>query len=157
MCEQLLGVIITVGLGLILGWRPHLTLTHGLELAGLIFLAMTAFTWCGVLFGMIVRSPDAMQGVGFIIVFPLSFMAGTFVPIAGMQLIPRTIGDWDPISAFVAAGRRLTANAHNAKALSSSGSWQLDHPQIAVVIWCLLIIGICVPLALHRFNNTLAA
>jgi len=24
------------------------------------------------------------------------------------------------------------------------------------VIWCLIIIGICVPLALHRFNHTLA-
>jgi ABC-2 type transport system permease protein len=30
-----------------------------------------------VLFGMLVRSPDAMQGVGFIMIFPLSFMAGT--------------------------------------------------------------------------------
>jgi ABC-2 type transport system permease protein len=156
MCEQLLGVVITVGLGLVLGWRPHLTLTHGLELAGLIFLAMTAFTWCGVLFGMIVRSPDAMQGVGFIIVFPLTFMAGTFVPIKGMALIPRTIGDWDPISAFVAAGRTLTANAHDSRYLTSSGSWQLTHPEIAVVIWCFVLIGICIPLALRRFNHTLA-
>jgi ABC-type multidrug transport system permease subunit len=149
--EQVLGIVITVGLGLILGWRPHLTVTTGFELFGLIALAMTAFTWVGVYFGMLVRSPDAMQGVGFIIVFPLSFMAGTFAPIKGMDLIPRTIAEWDPISAFVASGRSLT------EGLNASGSWQLVHPEIAMVIWCAILIGLAVPAALHRFNNTLAA
>jgi ABC-2 type transport system permease protein len=151
MCEQVLGIVITVGLGLILGWRPHLTVTTGLELFGLITLAMTAFTWVGVYFGMLVRSPDAMQGVGFIIVFPLSFMAGTFVPIKDMDLIPRSIADWDPISAFVASGRSLT------EGINATGSWQLVHPEISMVIWCAVLIGLAVPAALHRFNNTLAA
>src|ERR1700734_978094 len=49
---------------LILGWNPQLTVLHGLELAGLMVLGMFAFTWAGVLAGMLVRSPDAMQGVG---------------------------------------------------------------------------------------------
>ena len=65
-------------------------------------VAQRAFTWTGVFFGMLVRSPDAMQGVGFIIILPLSFMAGTFVPIAGLDAVPRAIADWDPISALVA-------------------------------------------------------
>jgi ABC-2 type transport system permease protein len=150
MAEQVLGMVITIGVGLALGWDPSLTVGHALILLGLLVLSMTAFTWAGVLFGMIVRSPDAMQGVGFIVVFPLSFMGGTFVPIKGMDAVPRAIGDWDPISAFVAAARKLTEN------YPSSGSWQLDHPELAVVIWCLVIIGICVPLALRRFNRTLA-
>jgi ABC-2 type transport system permease protein len=150
-CEQLLGMTIVVVLGLILGWTPHLTLAHGIELLGLMLLGMFAFTWAGVLFGMLVRSPDAMQGVGFIIVFPLSFMAGTFVPIAKMDLIPRTIAHWDPISALVASVRQLTANYH------SHGSWLLDHPILAMVIWSALMLGICMPLAVRRFSRTLAA
>jgi ABC-2 type transport system permease protein len=47
----------------------------------------------------LVRSPDAVQGMGFIIILPLSFIAGVFVPIAGMDAIPRAIADWDPLSA----------------------------------------------------------
>jgi ABC-2 type transport system permease protein len=115
-------------------------------------LGMLAFTWTGVLFGMLVRSPDAMQGAGFIVILPLTFMAGTFVPIAGMDAVPRAIAEWDPISALVAAVRHLTTPAAHA-----GGSWQLDHPALAMVLWCLLRMGICVPLALRRFNRTLAA
>jgi ABC-2 type transport system permease protein len=150
MCEQVLGLAITVGLGLALGWSPHLTPIGAVELTALMVLGLFAFTWLGVLFGMIVRSPDAMQGVGFIIILPLTFMAGTFVPIAGMQLIPRTIGNWDPISAMVAAIRKLT------QGYPSFGSWQLAHPEAAMALWCLILIAICVPLALRRFNRTLA-
>jgi ABC-2 type transport system permease protein len=150
ICEQILGMVIVVGFGLLLGWHPHLTGAHAVELAGLMLLGILAFTWAGVLFGMLVRSPDAMQGIGFIVVFPLSFMAGTFVPIKGMALIPRTIADWEPVSALVASVRNLTEGTH------TTGSWQLTHPELAMAIWCLAIVAICAPLALRRFNRTLA-
>jgi ABC-2 type transport system permease protein len=149
-CEALLGMTIVVVFGLLLGWHPHLSAGHLVELVALMLFAMFSFTWAGVLFGMLVRSPDAMQGIGFIVIFPLSFMAGTFVPISGMAAIPRAIADWDPISALVAAVRHLTQGTH------STGSWQLTHPEIAMALWCLLIIGVCAPLALRRFNRTLA-
>jgi ABC-2 type transport system permease protein len=150
-CEQLLGLVITIGVGLALGWDPHLTLAGGFELVGLLLLGIFAFTWCGVLFGMLVRSPDAVQGLGFIVILPLSFMAGTFVLISGMDAVPRAIADWDPISALVASVRTLTTPEFH-----SSGSWQLDHPQLAMVCWCLLILAVCVPLALRRFNRIVA-
>ena len=150
-CEQVLGMVLVVSFGLLLGWSPHLTVAHGFELVGLMVLGMLAFTWAGVLLGMLVRSPDAMQGVGFIIIFPLSFMAGTFVPIAGMDSIPRAIAHWDPISALVASVRSLTQGVH------SNGSWQLTHPELAMALWCVVIMAVCVPLALRRFNRTLAA
>jgi ABC-2 type transport system permease protein len=150
-CEALLGMVIVVSFGLLLGWHPHLTFAHGIELFALMILGMFAFTWAGVLFGMLVRSPDAMQGVGFIVIFPLSFMGGTFVPISGMDAVPRAIAEWDPISALVASVRGLTQGVH------SSGSWQLEHPQLAMALWCALILAVCVPLALRRFNRTLAA
>src|SRR5262249_54724482 len=130
--------------------KPHLSLAGGIELFGLLALGMFAFTWAGVLMGMLVRSADAMQGVGFIVMFPLALLAGTFVPISGMDAIPRTIAQWDPISALVATVRDLTQGIH------SSGSWQLDHPELAMALWCLLLIAVCVPLALRRFR-TLAA
>ena len=150
-CEQVLGLVITIGVGLALGWDPHLTVAGGFELAGLMLLGIFAFTWCGVLFGMLVRSPDAVQGLGFIVILPLTFMAGTFVLISGMDAVPRAIAEWDPISALVASVRTLTTPEFH-----SSGSWQLDHPQLAMVGWCLLILAVCVPLALRRFNRIVA-
>jgi ABC transporter DrrB family efflux protein len=150
-CEQVLGLIITIGVGLALGWDPHLTPAHAVELVALMALGIFAFTWCGVLFGMLVRSPDAMQGMGFIIILPLTFLAGTFVPIAGMDAVPRAIAEWDPISALVATVRSLTTPGFH-----TGGSWQLDHPELAMVLWCLLLTAICVPLALRRFNRTLS-
>lgn len=149
-CEAVLGMVIVVVFGLLLGWSPHLTLLHAIELLGLMVLGMFAFTWAGVFFGMLVRSPDAMQGIGFIVIFPLSFMAGTFVPISGMDAVPRAIAEWDPIAALVASVRGLTQGTH------STGSWQLEHPELAMAAWCLIILAVAVPLALRRFNRTLA-
>jgi len=150
MLEQILGMSLVIGLGLLLGWRPDLTPVELVELVGLVLLGLFAFTWVGVLMGMIVRSSDAMQGLGFALVFPLTFLAGTFVPIEGMSAIPRAIGQWDPISAFVAAIRQVSQGTE------SHGSWPLEHPVPAMVAWCVVIIAVCVPLALRRFRTTTA-
>ena len=145
--EQILGIVIVAGVGLALGWRPHLGSGRAVELVALMLLGLFAFTWVGVLAGMLIRSSDAMQGIGFAVMLPLSFLAGTFVPISGMRLVPRTIAEWDPLSALVAAVRQVCQGTQ------SSGSLQLDHPVPAMIAWCLLIIAVCVPLALHRFRT----
>jgi ABC-2 type transport system permease protein len=145
--EQILGITIVVGVGLALGWRPDLDPARGVELVGLMLLGLFAFTWLGVLAGMLIRSSDAMQGLGFAIMMPLSFLAGTFVPIAGMKLIPRTVAEWDPLSSVVAAVRQVCQGTQ------SSGSLQLDHPVPAMIAWCVLIMAVCIPLALRRFRT----
>jgi len=145
--EQILGIVIVSGLGIALGWRPHLSIGGGVELVVLMLLGLFAFTWFGVLLGMLVRSSDAVQGLGFAIMLPLSFLGGTFVPISGMKLVPRVIGQWEPISALVAAIRHVCQGAN------STGSWPLEHPVVAMIGWCAVIIGICVPLALRRFRT----
>jgi ABC-2 type transport system permease protein len=149
--EGVLGLVVYTGIGLACGWRPNFSPGVAVEWVGLMLLGTFAFTWAGAYFGMLVRSPDAMQGVGFIIIFPLSFMAGAFVPIKGMDLIPRTIAKWDPISALVATSRKL------ADGVPSSGSWLLSHAELAMVLWSVLLLAIFIPLALHRFNNTVSA
>jgi ABC-2 type transport system permease protein len=149
--EQILGLLIVTGIGLGLGWRPHLDVGTFFELIGLVLLGLTAFTWFGVLMGMVLRSTDAMQGIGFAIMLPLSFLAGVFVPIGGMKLVLREIGYWDPLSAIVAAVR------HVSQGTNVGGSWPLEHPVVAMIGWCVLIMAICVPLALHRFRTTTSA
>jgi ABC-2 type transport system permease protein len=131
-----------------LGWRPDLDLLGGIELIGLMLLGLFAFTWVGVLLGMVLRSPDAVMGVGFGLLFPLAFMAGAFVPIEGMSAVPRAIAHWEPVSALVAAVR------HVAQGTDTTGSWQLENPVVAMVAWCVLIMAICIPLAIRRLDRS---
>ncbi len=38
----------------------------------------------GTLLGVVVRTPDAVTGVAFIVMFPLTFLANSFVPAPGL-------------------------------------------------------------------------
>src|ERR1700742_5204476 len=72
--EQVLGIVIVAGVGLALGWRPHMGAAGTIEFVLLVLLGLFAFTWFGVLMGMLIRNSDAMQGIGFAVVLPLSFL-----------------------------------------------------------------------------------
>jgi ABC-2 type transport system permease protein len=45
--EQILGIVIVAGVGLALGWRPHLGGGRAAELVALMLLGLFAFTWVG--------------------------------------------------------------------------------------------------------------
>jgi ABC-2 type transport system permease protein len=147
MIEQIIGMVIIAGVGLALGWRPHLDAGGLVGLVALVLLGLLAFTTLGVLMGMLLGSADAVQGIGFAIVFPLAFLGGTFVPIAGMSLVPRTIAEYNPLSALVAAVRHLTQGT------TTTGSWPLEHPIPAAVAYCLLMVAVCLPLAVRTFTR----
>jgi len=147
MIEQIIGMLIIAALGLALGWRPRLNAGTLAGVTGLILLGLLAFTAFGVLLGMTLRSADAIQGIGFAVVFPMAFLGGTFVPIAGMRLIPRTIAEYNPLSAIVAAIRHLSQGT------SSAGSWPLEHPVTAAIAYCAFITAVCLPLAVREFRK----
>jgi ABC-2 type transport system permease protein len=151
-CEALLGVVVVTALGFVLGWSPEMSAGDAIVAVALVALTLFAFMWAGVVLGLSFRSADAVQGVGFSVVLPLTFMAGTFVPIAGMDLVPRTIAEYNPVSPLVAALRELTAGAHDA-----GGSWPLEHPVAGAFIWAAVLLAICVPLALVRFRRATEA
>jgi ABC-2 type transport system permease protein len=137
--------------GLVVGWRIHSDLWHALAGYGVVFLFAFAMLWCGTLLGIIVRSPDAAQGLVFMTVFPLTFLATTFVPIGGFSPFLRIIAAWNPISAVAAAVRGLFGNPTGSMA-GVVEAWPLRHPVQASVAWCLLIIAVTMPLALRRFR-----
>ena len=41
-------------------------------------------TWAGACAGMVLRSPESAQALGFIFFLPLSFVSNAFVPTQGM-------------------------------------------------------------------------
>jgi ABC-2 type transport system permease protein len=145
----LLAIVVLAGSGLIVGWRVHTDVPHAL--AGVVLLVLLAFTmvWLGTLIGLLVRSADAVMGVAFIVVFPLTFVANTFVPAGGLPDGLRQVAEWNPVSALAAAVRELFGNP---TALPDHAGWALQHPVVAAFGWCALLLCIAVPLTLRRYR-----
>ncbi len=107
-------------------------------------------TWLGTMLGVLARSPDTVQGIVFMVVFPLTFIASAFVPIAGLPSGLRDIASYNPISAFAAGIRTLFGNP---TAIPHAAPWPLQHPALAALLWCLALLAIAVPATLAAFRR----
>jgi ABC-type multidrug transport system permease subunit len=105
--------------------------------------------WLGTLLGVTVRTPDAVTGVAFIVMFPLTFLANSFVPAGGLPDGLQTLAEWNPLSAVIAAVRTLFGNP---TATPADAAWPLQHPVVAAIGWCVVILAITVPLTVWRFR-----
>jgi len=146
----LLGVTILLLAGLIVGWGIYSDLPHALAGFALVIAFAFAMVWLGTLLGLIVRSPDSAQGVVFLIVFPMTFLASTFVPLGGLTPALRAVASWNPISTFAAAVRELFGNPIG---MPLDPAWPLRHAVPVACGWVVLLIAISVPLAIRRFRT----
>jgi ABC-2 type transport system permease protein len=149
LAASMLALAIMTASGLIVGWRIHSDIPHAI--AGFALLALFAFTmlWLGMLLGLLARTPDAVTGVAFIVIFPLTFIANTFVPAGGLPAGLRQVAEWNPISALAAAVRTLFGNP---TALPAHAPWPLLHPALSALAWCALVLAIVVPLTIRRYR-----
>ena len=149
LAAVMIGVTIISLTGLLIGWGIYSDLPHAIAGYGLVLLFAFAMTWCGTLLGMLVRTPYAAQGMVFMIVFPATFLATTFVPITGFEGVLHTLAAWNPISALSAAVRTLFGNP---TATPADAPWPLLHPITVSIIGCLAIIAITVPITIRLFR-----
>lgn len=145
-----IGITVLSISGLIVGWGIHSDLLHAIAGYGLILLFAFSMVWLGTFLGLVVRSADAAQGVVFLVMFPLTFLANTFVPLGGLSPVLRTIASWNPISTLAAAVRVLFGNPTG---MPPDAPWPLQHAVLAACGWALLLLAISVPLALRRFRQ----
>jgi ABC-2 type transport system permease protein len=146
----LLAVAIMVVAGLIVGWGISSSVLEAAAGFGLLFLLAITMIWLGTLMGIIARSADGVQGIAFITVFPLTFVANTFVPVGGLPDGLRQVAEYNPVSAWAAATRTLFGNP---TAIPSGSAWPLEHPVLAGVIWCVAILAVVVPLTLRAYRR----
>jgi ABC-2 type transport system permease protein len=149
-CATILAVTIMVVAGLIVGWGITSTPLEALACFGLLFLIAISMIWLGTLVGVLARSPDGVQGIAFVAVFPLTFVANTFVPVGGLPDGLRQVAEYNPISAWAAAVRTLFGNP---TAIPDGSAWPLAHPVLASVIWCLAILAVVVPLTVRAYRR----
>jgi ABC transporter DrrB family efflux protein len=146
-----LTLTILICTGLVVGWRPHESVGNVALALGLMLLFSFSMTWLGVLLGCVVSEAEAVMGVGFIVLFPLTFIANTFVPTAGMPTVVRVMAEWNPISAVTAAARQRLGNTN--PTLETSDAWPLVHPVFATLLLCAALTAIFAPLALARYRR----
>jgi ABC transporter DrrB family efflux protein len=148
MAAALLAIAVLTTTGFVVGWSIDSSLLEAVGAFALLALLAAGMIWLGTLLGVMARSPDAVQGVLFMTVFPLTFLSNAFVPAAGLPDGLRQVADWNPISAIVAAVRTLFGNP---TALPADAPWPLAHPVIAAVAWSLALLALAAPLAIRRF------
>ena len=144
-----LSIVVMAVTGLLVGWRIH---TSVLEAAGgfLVLLGFAyAMSWLMAQVGLMVRTPEVVQNASFIVIFPITFVANTFVPLETFPSMLRAFAEWNPVSSVVQAARNLFGNSFGAPDV-----WSLQHPVLYSSLWGVAILAIFVPLSGRTYRNT---
>ena len=136
-----LSIAVLLTTGLIIGFSFHASALEIVAGLGLLILFGYAFSWVFAWLGMIVSSPESANSLGFIAVFPLTFISSAFVPVESMPEALRWFAKINPFTIEVDAMRALWvgAPAHNSV-------W-------GAVVWSLVILAIFAPLAVRRYRR----
>jgi ABC transporter DrrB family efflux protein len=148
-----LGVVVMAVTGVLIGWR----IRGGVLEAALAFALLLVFgfgmIWFGILIGSLLRTVEAVNGVMFTALFPMTFLANTFVPTEPMPHWLRVIAEWNPVSSLAQAMRELWGNGGPAP---ESAQLPLHHPVLATILWSLALTAIFAPFALRAYARRTA-
>lgn len=137
--------------GLLVGWGIHTGFTDALTAYGLLLLFGYSISWIFALIGLLVPSVEVINNAGFIVIFPLTFIANTFVPVETLPSFLRTIAEWNPVSAVTQATRELFGNVPTGTPVPDV--WPLQNPILYTLIWVVIFIGIFAPLAVRQYRR----
>jgi ABC transporter DrrB family efflux protein len=108
LMRALLAVAIMWVVGLLVGFRPDGGVLASAAAIGLMLLFGYALSWIGIAAGSLVRTPEALQGVIFAVVFPLTFVSSAFVLTSSMPDWVAWFADRQPMTLVIDAVRSLT-------------------------------------------------
>jgi ABC transporter DrrB family efflux protein len=138
---NLLSVTVLIVTGLIIGFSFKASALEIIGGIGLLLLFGYAFSWVFALLGLLVSSPEAANSLGFIAVFPLTFVSSAFVPVESMPAALRWFAEINPFTVSVDAMRALWVGAP-----AGNNVW-------GALVWALAIIAMFAPLAVARYRR----
>ncbi|MEZ7975736.1 MAG: ABC transporter permease [Pontimonas sp.] len=137
--------------GFIVGWRIRSSPTEALFAVVLLLLFAYSFSWVMAFIGMSVRSPEVINNVSFLILFPLTFISNAFVPSDTLPTPLRVFAEWNPVSALVQAARELFGNVP--PGIPVGDTWTAQNPVATVLIGMAVMLAIFVPLSIRKFQS----
>lgn len=135
--------------GLIVGWRIH---TGPIDAVGgfllLLFFAYS-MSWIMAFVGLKVSSVEVVNNASFMFIFPLTFIANTFVQAERLPGPLKAFAEWNPVSSTAQAAREAFGNT----ASTPPHVWSLENPYLYTLIWCGIILAIFVPLSVRQYQK----
>ena len=145
--------LVVMGLtGLVVGWRIRSSFLEALGGALLLLLFAYALSWVMAYVGLVVRTPEVVNNASFIVIFPLTFIANTFVNPETLPPALQTFAYWNPVSSVTQAARELFGNTN--PAFPPPDVWSLQHPVTYTLLWVVGIMLVFVPLSIRQYQRT---
>jgi ABC-2 type transport system permease protein len=150
---NVLSVIIMSLTGLLVGWRIRGSFLDALGGFLLLILFAYAFSWIMAFIGLLVPSVEVINNASFVVLFPATFIANTFVPSENLPGPLRTFAEWNPVSAVTQAAREAFGNTAPPGTIPEPETWALQNPVIYALIWVVIILAIFVPLSIRQYKR----
>ena len=147
---NVLTLVVMAGAGLLVGWRINNGIGNALLGFGLLLLFSYAISWVMAYVGLLVPSPEVVANASTMVLFPLTFIANTFVPSDSLPTPLRVFAEWNPVSAVTQSARELFGNIP--PGAPESEAWSLQNPEIYTLIWVGILIAVFAPLAVGRYR-----
>ena len=142
---NMVSLIVMVAVGLIIGFSFDANALEILAGVGLLLLFGYAFSWIFALFGLTASSPESAQAMGFIIIFPLTFVSSAFVPVDSMPAGLQWFAEINPFTVVVDGMRALWLDAP-----AGNSVW-------GAVAWSVGLIAVFAPLCVSRYRRAVTA
>jgi len=136
--------------GLLVGWRIRTSFAEALAGYLLLLLFAYAISWVMAWVGLLIPSVEVLNQASFIVIFPLTFVANTFVPLQSLPGPLETFAAWNPVSAITQAARELFGNT---ALVAPSDAWPLSHPVLYTLVWVVVILVVFVPLTNLQYRR----
>lgn len=149
--NNVLVIVIMSITGFIVGWRIRTSVADALAAFALLLAFAYSISWIMALVGLIVPSPEVVNNASFIVIFPLTFVANTFVPTTGFPGPLRTIANWNPVSSVTEAARQLFGNT--SPLLPAPRDWPLQHPVVYTLGWIAVLLAVFIPLSVRQYQR----
>jgi ABC transporter DrrB family efflux protein len=146
---NVLSLLIMSLTGLLVGWRIRGSFLEAI--AGFLLLLVFAYalSWVMAYVALHVPSVEVINNASFIVIFPLTFIANTFVPSDDLPGPLRAFAEWNPVSAVTQASRELFGNIP--PGTPPPESWPLANPVLYTLIWAVVIVAVFAPLSVRRY------
>lgn len=143
------GALIMTGLGFAVGFRLGGSAASGLAAFGLTLVFGVAFVWLFIVLGLIAGSPQAAQGMSFL-VFPLVFVSSAYVPVSTMPGWMQGFANNQPMTKMIDTVRWLTNGPAGQQLLGHSLSYFL----VPALLWSAGLVAVFAPLAAWKLKNS---
>ncbi len=139
--RNLISAIIIVIVGFIIGFRPEASIVDWLWTIALAITFTLAISWLSAILGLMVKSLEAAQWLGFVIIFPLTFISSAFVPTDTMPSGLQVFAENQPLTLVMDKTREWLVGMP-----SGSATW-------VPFAWCIAIIVISIPITAALFRK----